>query len=124
MPKRADALAPSATTLAYHRAARLAHPAIWTSRAPSAACALSMARRVAASCALSTASRRFSAQLSRGPADKGGMLIEVHEGRMVIILVCPKCQRSIAIPALERLKKCDGCGEEVSVPAEDETHPA
>jgi hypothetical protein len=52
------------------------------------------------------------------------MLIEFYEGRMVIILVCPKCQRSISIPAPECFRKCDGCGEQVSVPEEDETYPS
>ena len=52
------------------------------------------------------------------------MLITLEEGRVVVLLVCPVCQRSVHVPHPESCtKECEGCGERAHVPDADETQP-
>lgn len=52
------------------------------------------------------------------------MLITLEEGRVVILLVCPVCNRAVHVRHPERgTQECEGCGEKAHVPDDDETVP-
>ncbi len=52
------------------------------------------------------------------------MLVSFQEGSVVVILVCPACGRSGPVRPPERSTTCDGCGERVIVPEDEETQPS
>lgn len=47
------------------------------------------------------------------------MLHAVHQGREVVVLVCPCCRRIVLVRVPEIWRYCGLCGERVDVPADD-----
>ncbi|HEY8079220.1 MAG TPA: hypothetical protein VIF62_34045 [Labilithrix sp.] len=53
------------------------------------------------------------------------MKIVVRKGKLVIVVVCPRCEHSVALapPQRERIA-CGRCGESIEAPEAEATSPA
>ena len=53
------------------------------------------------------------------------MRIVVREGKLVIVIVCPRCAHSVALTPPQRdAIACTRCGERIEAPEADATAPA
>jgi hypothetical protein len=52
------------------------------------------------------------------------MFLDVAEGHVVVVIVCPTCKRSMVVASPAAGMRCSHCSEEISVPATDETASA